>query len=182
MPGHLLDLIDPRHVELGLIALLPDHFRRRFRDHADFRHRLGGVGLNLEPDAKRVSGDETAVIWCGNSGDHRGSELSICSFQAGSIGTEDENRGGRGDCDARPRQENGRPMPSQTVDAIVLGAGIVGVSAALALSARGRSVALIDRLPRRRGKRASATAASFRRRASSLISSRARPATSRGRL
>src|SRR5262249_55244566 len=31
-------------------------------------------------------------------------------------------------------------------DAIVLGAGIVGVSAALALSARGRSVALVDRL------------------------------------
>ena len=50
-----------------------------------------------------------------------------------------------------PRQENGRPMPSQTVDAIVLGAGIVGVSAALALSARGRSVALIDRLPEAAG-------------------------------
>ena len=42
-------------------------------------------------------------------------------------------------------------MPSQTVDAIVLGAGIVGVSAALALSARGRSVALIDRLPEAAG-------------------------------
>jgi D-amino-acid dehydrogenase len=38
-------------------------------------------------------------------------------------------------------------MPSHTVDAIVLGAGIVGVSAALALSARGRTVALVDRLP-----------------------------------
>ena len=38
-------------------------------------------------------------------------------------------------------------MPARTVDAIVLGAGIVGVSAALALSARGRSVALVDRLP-----------------------------------
>jgi D-amino-acid dehydrogenase len=36
-------------------------------------------------------------------------------------------------------------MPSQTVDAIVLGAGFVGVSAALALQARGRRVALIDR-------------------------------------
>jgi D-amino-acid dehydrogenase len=36
---------------------------------------------------------------------------------------------------------------SETVDAIVLGAGIVGVSAALALEARGRAVALIDRLP-----------------------------------
>ena len=40
---------------------------------------------------------------------------------------------------------------SETVDAIVLGAGIVGVSAALALSARGRAVALIDRLPHAAG-------------------------------
>ncbi len=37
-------------------------------------------------------------------------------------------------------------MPSQAVDAIVLGAGIVGVSAALALQARGRTVAIVDRL------------------------------------
>jgi D-amino-acid dehydrogenase len=37
-------------------------------------------------------------------------------------------------------------MPSKGVDAIVLGAGIVGVSAALGLQARGRSVALVDRL------------------------------------
>ena len=36
-------------------------------------------------------------------------------------------------------------MPSQTIDVIVLGAGFVGVSAALALQARGRRVALIDR-------------------------------------
>ena len=41
-------------------------------------------------------------------------------------------------------------MP-ETVDAIVLGAGIVGVSAALALAARGREVALIDRLPHAAG-------------------------------
>ena len=37
-------------------------------------------------------------------------------------------------------------MPSHSVDVIVLGAGIVGVSAALALQARGRSVTLVDRL------------------------------------
>ena len=36
-------------------------------------------------------------------------------------------------------------MPAETVDAIVLGAGFVGVSAALHLQARGRRVALIDR-------------------------------------
>jgi D-amino-acid dehydrogenase len=37
-------------------------------------------------------------------------------------------------------------MPSRSVDVIVLGAGIVGVSAALALQARGRTVAIVDRL------------------------------------
>ncbi len=37
-------------------------------------------------------------------------------------------------------------MPSQSVDAVVLGAGIVGVSAAVALQARGRTVAIVDRL------------------------------------
>src|SRR5580658_8861175 len=42
-------------------------------------------------------------------------------------------------------------MPSERVEAIVLGAGIVGVSAALALQARGRTVALVDRLPEAAG-------------------------------
>jgi len=37
-------------------------------------------------------------------------------------------------------------MPPRSVDVIVLGAGIVGVSAALALQAHGRSVAIVDRL------------------------------------
>jgi D-amino-acid dehydrogenase len=36
-------------------------------------------------------------------------------------------------------------MPAETIDAIVLGAGFVGVSAALHLQARGRRVALVDR-------------------------------------
>jgi D-amino-acid dehydrogenase len=42
-------------------------------------------------------------------------------------------------------------MPSHSVDVIVLGAGIVGVSAALALQSRGRTVALVDRLPEAAG-------------------------------
>jgi D-amino-acid dehydrogenase len=42
-------------------------------------------------------------------------------------------------------------MPSQDVDVIVLGAGIVGVSAALALQTRGRSVVLVDRLDKAGG-------------------------------
>ena len=36
-------------------------------------------------------------------------------------------------------------MPSRSVDVIVLGAGMVGVSAALALQARGPAVVLVDR-------------------------------------
>jgi D-amino-acid dehydrogenase len=42
-------------------------------------------------------------------------------------------------------------MPSPSVDVIVLGAGIVGVSAALAIQARGRTVALVDRLDQAAG-------------------------------
>ena len=42
-------------------------------------------------------------------------------------------------------------MPAESVDAIVLGAGFVGVSAALHLQARGRRVALIDRHPQAAG-------------------------------
>ena len=37
-------------------------------------------------------------------------------------------------------------MPSSSLDVIVLGAGMVGVSAALHLQARGRSVVVVDRL------------------------------------
>ncbi len=43
------------------------------------------------------------------------------------------------------RHPESSPMPSRSVDIIVLGAGMVGVSAALALQARGRTVTLVDR-------------------------------------
>ena len=65
-------------------------------------------------------------------------------------------------------------MPSHTVDAIVLGAGIVGVSAALALSARGRTVALVDRLPEAAGETSFGNSGIVQTKGSSLISSRAR--------
>ena len=47
-----LDLVDPRGVEFRGVALLPDRLRRLFRDHAEFGHGVGGMGLDLEPDAK----------------------------------------------------------------------------------------------------------------------------------
>lgn len=49
-------------------------------------------------------------------------------------------------------------MPSRSVDAIVLGAGMVGVSAALALQSRGASVALVDRLGEAGGETSSGNA------------------------
>ena len=73
VPGHLLDLVDPRHVEPGLVALFPDRFRRRLGDHADFRHRLGGIGLDLEPDAEaRLGRPDGGHLGAGIAGDHRG--------------------------------------------------------------------------------------------------------------
>src|SRR3984885_12119033 len=74
--------------------------------------------------------------------------LGVCSFGSGSIGTEVENRAGRSVVKRRASgQENSHPMPSHSVVVSVLGAGIVGVSAALALQSPGRAVALVDRLP-----------------------------------
>src|SRR6185295_17145415 len=45
------DLIDARGVELRLRALFPNLVRRRFRDDPELRHGVGGVRLDLEPDA-----------------------------------------------------------------------------------------------------------------------------------
>lgn len=60
-------------------------------------------------------------------------------------------------------------MPSQTVNVIVFGAGIVSFSAALALQARGRSVVVVDRFGEAAGRRTTATAGSSRPRRFSLI-------------
>ena len=60
-------------VELGLVALLPDRLRRLFRDRADFRHPLGGVSLDLEPDAEaRLGRPDRSHLGAGIARDHRG--------------------------------------------------------------------------------------------------------------
>jgi hypothetical protein len=46
------DLVDACDVELRVLALVPDFFRRFLRDHAEFGHGVGGMGLDLEPDAE----------------------------------------------------------------------------------------------------------------------------------
>ena len=50
--GLALDLLDARDVELGVLALGPDFRRRCLGDDPEFGHGVGGMRLDLEPDAK----------------------------------------------------------------------------------------------------------------------------------
>lgn len=47
---HRLDLVDPRRVEDGFGAFIPDGARSLLRDGAGIRHGRGGMCLDLEPD------------------------------------------------------------------------------------------------------------------------------------
>ncbi len=46
-----LDRIDACNVEFGVAAAVADFLGRRFRDHAELGHGIGGMRLDLEPDA-----------------------------------------------------------------------------------------------------------------------------------
>ena len=142
MLGHPLDLIDALDVELGLAGLFPDRLRGLFRDDADLGQRVAGMGLDLEPDAEaRLGRPDGDHLGAGIARDHR---LSCC----GSGRVYRNARGNRGVEPVRPRRRQASEVAchaARNVDAIVLGAGMVGVSAALALQARGRKVALVDR-------------------------------------
>ncbi len=48
--GLALDLVDPRHVEGGVLRLGPDRLGGFLRDHAEFRQRIRRMRLDLEPD------------------------------------------------------------------------------------------------------------------------------------
>ena len=50
-----LDLVDARRIDLAL-ATLPDRLGGLLRHHAQLGQRVGGVRLNLEPDAESVLG------------------------------------------------------------------------------------------------------------------------------
>ena len=52
VPGLALDLVDARHVEDGVAALLPDLGGGLLRHEADLRHGIERVRLDLEPDAQ----------------------------------------------------------------------------------------------------------------------------------
>ena len=47
-----LDLLDASDVEFRLLALGPDRRRRFLRDGPELGHGIGGMRLDLEPDAK----------------------------------------------------------------------------------------------------------------------------------
>src|SRR5262249_3279106 len=47
-----LDRLDARDVKSRSIALFPDRLCGVFRDHPELRHGIGGVRLDLEPDAE----------------------------------------------------------------------------------------------------------------------------------
>jgi hypothetical protein len=71
--GLAFDLVDPRHVEGGLAALVPDLLRRRLWHDAELGHGVGGVRLDLEPDAKtRFRRPDRCHVGSGVPWDHRG--------------------------------------------------------------------------------------------------------------
>ena len=70
--GLALDLVDPRHVEGGVLALGPDGFGGFLRDHAEFRQRVRRMRLDLEPDLEaRLRLPDRGHFRAGIAGDHR---------------------------------------------------------------------------------------------------------------
>ena len=68
-----LDLVDPLDVEGGVLGLGPDASGGFLRDDAEFRQRVGRMGLDLEPDAKaRLRLPDRGHFRAGVAGDHQG--------------------------------------------------------------------------------------------------------------
>ena len=73
-----LDLVDPRDVELGVLALFPDFLGGVFRHHAQLGQRVGGMRLDLEPDAEFGLGrPDRNHLFAGIAGDHGKHRLEI---------------------------------------------------------------------------------------------------------
>ena len=69
--GGALDLIDAFGLEGRLAAELPDRRRRFLGDHAQLRHGVGGVRLDLKPDAiASLGGPQGRHFGAGITGDH----------------------------------------------------------------------------------------------------------------
>ena len=69
-----LDRVDARDVEFGVLALGPDGLGGFLRDHAELGHGVGGVGLDLEPDAESgLRLPDRRHLGAGIAGDHAAS-------------------------------------------------------------------------------------------------------------
>ncbi len=106
-----LDRVDARHIECGATALFPDGARGLFRDHAQFGQRVGGMGLDLEPDAEfRFRRPDRRHFGPGVALDH-GSErfrfevenISNLSSPAERCDSSARGRGPRSSINTRPR-------------------------------------------------------------------------------
>ena len=149
--------------KVDMPGLLPDRLGALLRDHADFGERVAGMRLDFEPDAKaRLRLPDRNHFGAGIARDHRGVQAGEEQrrlqdlrdrisriFGAVSKGSALARlpRLRHANCMGETIKEN-RRAPVK-VDVIVLGAGVVGVSAALHLQARGRDV--VDRRSSRRG-------------------------------
>ena len=66
-----LDLVDPRHVEFRVPALFPEFGGGLLGHHAQFGQGVGGVRLDLEPDAEFGLGrPDRNHLFAGIAGDH----------------------------------------------------------------------------------------------------------------
>ena len=67
-----LDLVDPRHVERGILGLGPDRLGGRLGDDAELGHGIGGMRLDLEPDAVAgLGGPDRGHVGPGVTRDHQ---------------------------------------------------------------------------------------------------------------
>jgi hypothetical protein len=58
------DCVDARDIEFGRFAFFPDRFCGLFRDQSKLGHGVGGVGFDLEPDAKaRLRRPDRRHLW-----------------------------------------------------------------------------------------------------------------------
>ena len=66
------DRVDARDVELGGLALVPDRLGGVLRDDAELGHGVGGMRLDLEPDAElRLRRPDRRHLGAGVARDHR---------------------------------------------------------------------------------------------------------------
>ena len=75
-----LDRVDALDVEGGVLALGPDRRRRLLRDDAELGHGVGGMRLDLEPDAEaRLRLPDRGHLGAGVARDHADASFADCA-------------------------------------------------------------------------------------------------------